>query len=206
METHSTDKGAGWRSWLAFLVGFFALQVVGWVIFPALLYGTKTQPLNFSHKAHVENAGVGCEDCHAFREDGTFAGIPNVAKCKECHESAVTESPAEATLISEYIAKNKEIPWLVYARQPDCVFFSHAAHVKLGQMECTICHGDHGKTDQLRPYQYNRITKYSRDIWGKYISGIYAFKKHPYDSMKMDDCGTCHKEQHVSNACFVCHK
>ncbi len=205
METNSTDRGRG-GSMLAFLVGFAALQVVGWFVFPMLLYGTKTQPLNFSHKAHVEGAGMSCEECHPFRDDGSFAGIPKTEHCKSCHEAQMTESADEAKLVKEYIEPGKEVPWLVYARQPDCVFFSHAAHVKRAGMDCETCHGKHGETDRLRPYQYNRLTKYSRDIWGKYISGIAAFKKHQSDSMKMDDCGDCHKKQGTSNACFVCHK
>lgn len=206
MDTHSSDKGAGGGGFLAFLVGFAALQVVGWFLFPMVLYGTKAQPLNFSHKVHSENAGMSCEDCHYFRDDGTYAGIPGVAKCKECHESQITESPNEAKLVKEYIEPGKEIPWLVYARQPDCVYFSHAPHVKLAGMECTTCHGHHGETDKLRPYEFNRLTKYSRDIWGKHFSGFAFQKKNQSDSMKMDDCGDCHKKKHTSNACFVCHK
>jgi hypothetical protein len=78
-------------------------------------------------------------------------------------------------------------------------------------MDCSTCHGDHGETETLRPYEYNRITQYSRDIWGKNIAGI---AKNTWDSMKMDDCARCHKEagvMHTSSvqterdACFVCH-
>jgi hypothetical protein len=206
MDTHSTDKGAGGGGWLVFLVGFAALQVVGWFVFPMMLYSSKTQPINFSHKAHVEGAGLSCDTCHTFRADGSFAGIPKTAKCKECHESKMGESPDEAKLVDEYIAKGKEVPWLSYARQPDCVYFSHVAHVKLANMECTTCHGNHGETDHLRPYEYDRITKYSKDIPGPYISGFAFFKKHQWESMKMRDCGDCHDKQHASNACFVCHK
>jgi len=204
MQTKGSGSGGG--SWMAFVAGFLLLQGVGWWLFPALLYGTKSQPMQFSHKVHTGDAGLSCEDCHFFRDDGTFSGIPRIDKCKECHESQIGEHPEEAKLVKDYIEKNREIPWLVYAQQPDCVYFPHAMHVKLGELECKTCHGTHGETDKLRPYQYNRLTKYSRDIWGKQISGIYAFKKNTWDSMKMDDCGTCHSEKHVSRACFVCHK
>ena len=59
------------------------------------------------------------------------------------------------------------MPWLVYARQPDCVFFSHAAHIYGAEMECRTCHGDIGTSESLKPYEENRITGYSRDISSK---------------------------------------
>jgi hypothetical protein len=52
-------------------------------------------------------------------------------------------------------------------------------------MECVTCHGPIGESEVSRPYEYNRITGYSRDIWGKNIAG---FKKNSWDRMKMDDC------------------
>jgi len=146
------------------------------VIFPPLLYSEKQQPIDFSHKLHVDEVGE-CEGCHYFREDGSFSGIPALENCLECHEEQMGEHPEEAKLVKEYVEPGKEIPWLIYARQPQCVFFSHAAHVKL--------------------------TKYSRDIWGWNIAG---YKKHTWDRMKMDDCAECHEARGSHDACFVCHK
>jgi len=153
----------------------------------------------------------GCQSCHFFREDGTYAGVPTLEQCVDCHEDVQGESEDEATFVEEYVAKNREVPWLVYSRQPDCVFFSHAAHVIKGKMDCVTCHGHIGESTSLRPYEYNRITGVSRDIWGKNIAG---FKKHEWDKMKMDDCADCHAEKGVAassvqtgkDACFVCHK
>jgi hypothetical protein len=105
------------------------------------------------------------------------------------------------------VAEEKEVPWLVYSKQPDCVYFSHIPHVKMANLECATCHGKHSETDQLPLYEENRLTGYSRNIWGKRLSGVY-FKKEPYDRMKMDDCAECHtkKGRKENNACFVCHK
>jgi hypothetical protein len=131
--SHEPVKPGTWRFLIpiaAFAVGFVSHLFVGWVIFPQLLYGKKQQPIDFNHKLHVEEMGE-CEGCHYFREDGTFAGIPKLASCLECHEEQVGEHPEEAKLIKEYVEPGKEIPWLVYSRQPQCVFFSHAAHVVL---------------------------------------------------------------------------
>jgi hypothetical protein len=57
----------------------------------------------------------------------------------------------------------------------------------------------------LPVYQQNRITGYSRNIWGYRISGL---KKNTWDRMKMDDCAECHKKMghENNNSCFVCHK
>ena len=51
-----------------------------------------TQPLPFSHKAHVA-LGVTCRDCHAIEEPGDFAGLPEASKCMQCHVAMMTESP-----------------------------------------------------------------------------------------------------------------
>jgi hypothetical protein len=150
-----------------------------------------------------------CEGCHFFRGDGTFAGIPSLASCLECHEEQLGEHPEEAKLVKQYVEPQyvepgKEIPWLVYSRQPQCVFFSHAAHVVKGEMECVTCHGPVGESEHMRPYYYNRLTLYSRDIWGSNPAG---YKKHTWDRMKMDDCAECHEEKKgIKEACFVCHK
>jgi hypothetical protein len=103
------------------------------------------------------------------------------------------------------------VPWLVYSRQPDCVYFSHAPHVITGKMECAECHGHIGESEHSRVYEENRISGYSRDIWGKNISG---FGHEPWERMKMNDCSKCHVRENVNQGsvqtqkggCFVCHK
>ena len=83
------------------------------------------------------------------------------------------------------MAAGREIPWLVYARQPDNVYFSHAPHVKRAGIECRRCHGDHGLSATTPVYQFNRISTYSRNIWGPRIAGGGP---NEWDSMKMSDC------------------
>jgi len=114
------------------------------------------------------------------------------------------ETEDEAIFAAEYVAKEREVPWYVYAKQPDCVYFSHAAHIKAAGMDCVTCHGHIGESTSSRPYEENRLTGYSRDIWGKNIWGI---KKNSWDSMKMDDCAVCHQEETGHKGyCFQCHK
>ena len=209
--TQDPASGAGGTITLFFILGLVASLVLGWVIFPQLLYSKKEQPVDFNHALHNELVEDSCESCHFFREDGTFSGVPKLAQCIDCHEEVNGEDPEEEKFVTQYVAKGREVPWLVYARQPDCVFFSHIAHVKMGQMDCVTCHGHIGESESLKVYEENRITGYSRDIWGKNIAGI---KWNSWDRMKMDDCADCHKKNNVNlgsvqtgrGGCFVCHK
>ena len=204
-------QGAGGPITLFFILGLVASLVLGWVIFPQLLYSKKEQPIQFNHVLHNELVDDGCESCHFFRDDGTYSGVPKLAQCIDCHEEVQGESEEEAKFVNQYVLKEREVPWLVYSRQPDCVFFSHVAHVKMGQMDCVTCHGDVGESESLKPYEANRISGYSRDIWGKNIAGI---KFNSWDRMKMDDCSECHVRENVNHGsvqtlrggCFVCHK
>ncbi len=209
-ETGQDDSAAG-PIILFFIFGLIASLIVGWVLFPKLLYSQKQQPVAFNHALHNEEVDEGCESCHFFRDDGTYSGVPKLAQCVDCHEEMQGDSEAERIFVEEYVAKGREVPWLVYSRQPDCVFFSHAAHVILAEMECVTCHGPIGESESLKVYEENRISGYSRDIWGKNIAGI---KRNSWDRMKMDDCSDCHRKENVNQGsvqthkggCFVCHK
>ena len=205
------------EGWIFFLAGFIPALIVGWFIFPLVLYSSQPQPINFSHAIHLNPELVDIEGetdlekclfCHQFRDDGTFAGIPKLEKCMECHDdpdSPLGDNPEEKKMLKNYVAKEKEISWLSYYSQPACVYFPHVAHVKMGKIDCSVCHGNHGKSQTLPPFERNRLTGYSRNIWGKHISG---WKFNTWDRMKMDDCADCHTKtgHEENNACFVCHK
>ena len=158
----SSLSGSGAYILLFFIIGLALSMVVGWTVFPKVLYSKKSQPFDFSHNLHMELVDEGCESCHFFREDGTFSGSPRLAQCIDCHEEVNGESEDEAVFVEQYVAHGREVPWLVYARQPDCVFFSHAAHVKSAEMECVTCHGHIGTSDSLKPYEENRINYFNR--------------------------------------------
>ncbi|HPA14929.1 MAG TPA: cytochrome c3 family protein [Desulfobacterales bacterium] len=210
-DKESQESGVRGFIFLFFFLGFFVFLIIGWIVFPGLLYSKKKQPIDFNHALHNELVSDGCESCHYFREDGSFSGAPKLAQCIDCHEEVQGEDPEEAKFVEEYVAKEQEVPWLIYSRQPDCVYFSHAAHVKMAEMECSVCHGPIGESEHLKVYEKNRISGYSRDIWGKNIAGM---KKNTWDRMKMDDCSECHVRESVrqesvqteKGPCFVCHK
>src|SRR5436190_1384861 len=120
------------RGSVVFGAGLVLSLACGWLAFPRMLYRTEAQPLRFSHKTHTgEKGAMKCDDCHSLRADGSFTGIPALEKCAGCHSAPLGSTAEEKTLVSAYVEKNREIPWRVYARQPDNASFSHAQHVKL---------------------------------------------------------------------------
>jgi menaquinone reductase, multiheme cytochrome c subunit len=178
------------RGQILFLAGALVAMGAGWVGFPYALYDRKPQPVDFSHKVHTgEKAGaMKCDDCHAFREDGSFAGIPKLEKCSGCHTAAMGTTVAEKKFIEQYVTPNREPQWESYSRQPDNVYFSHAVHIKRGKLACDRCHGALGTTDTLPVKFQDRISGYGKGI------------------KKMDNCEDCHHQNKLNQSCMDCHK
>jgi len=178
------------RAVLFFSLGLGLALALGWVAFPRLLYARAEQPLRFSHATHAsDKTGFACADCHPIGKDGRFAGIPKIDNCAGCHAEPQGATDAEKRLVEEYVKPGREIPWLVYSRQPENVRFPHAVHVQRAKIACERCHGPHGASEALPTHETNRITGYSRDL------------------RKMSDCESCHAENdHARTACLACHK
>ncbi|HYM60896.1 MAG TPA: menaquinone reductase multiheme cytochrome c subunit QrcA [Thermoanaerobaculia bacterium] len=191
------------RGFLAFGIGLGTALFCGWIAFPYALYRQTEQPIQFSHKIHTgEKAGLTCEECHALTAEGRL-GLPKLDKCAPCHSEPQGKTTAEKLLVDRYVSKGREVPWLVYARQPENVYFSHAPHIKLAQIKCERCHGPHGDTGSLRPFEQSRISTYSRDIHGR---SVLPIRRTEWGSMTMDDCSRCHRERGVQESCLTCHK
>jgi len=192
------------RTLVVFALGVAVALLAGWLGFPHILYVQKHQPLEFRHQTHAEKSGIAdCNECHALRDDGTFAGIPAMEKCAGCHSERIGISADEATLVDAYIKPGHETPWLIYAQQPANVWFSHAIHLKRAGLTCSECHSTYGESDQVKVYEVNRISGYSRDLWGHSISRL---RRAPHDGMKMSDCEDCHRRRQVEVGCLGCHK
>jgi hypothetical protein len=192
------------RDLFVFELGIAIALVAGWVAFPRALYVQRQQPLDFYHKTHGEKSGLSqCDSCHVVGSDGEFSGIPHMEVCAGCHAEKLGASKSEAILVDDYLKPAKETPWRVYSRQPANVWFSHAIHTRRAGLACTECHGEFGESDKRRTYEQNRITGYSRDIWGHSISRI---RRAPHDGMKMSDCESCHRRHKVEVGCLGCHQ
>ena len=66
------------RGFIPFGAGAALALAAGWIGFPYAVYRVQPQPVDFSHQVHTEKAGAKCEDCHALRDDGSFAGVPTL--------------------------------------------------------------------------------------------------------------------------------
>ncbi len=197
----SLDKSSGNP---AFLLGIAGMLLFGWIIFPFLIYRSVDQPIQFSHKTHTgDNVGLTCGECHTYDSDGRFCGIPTKEKCAGCHSRPIGVSDEEKNLVKDYISTGKEIPWVIYSRQPENVCFSHAAHVKLAGIDCQSCHFGHAYTETLRPARFSRISGYSLDIFGKTLVNAPSTVS---SGMRMDDCAECHEKRGVKESCIDCHK
>lgn len=187
-----------------FYSGLGAAMIFGWIFFPYIVYKPMDQPLQFSHAAHnSDDVGLKCEDCHAFDTDGRFCGIPSIEKCAACHSEPMGISNEEKKLSEDYVKPGREIPWIIYSKQPQNVFFSHATHVKLAGIECRSCHFGQANTRKLRPAYISRISGYSLDVFGK---DLFNLPSTPSLGMRMDDCSSCHHERGVKESCIDCHK
>jgi hypothetical protein len=177
------------RGTLVFGLGVAVALAAGWFAFPRALYLHAQQPVEFRHKTHAEKSGTAqCGDCHSFRDDGSFAGIPRIEACAACHADRIGTSRAEAVLVDSYIKKGRETPWLDNYRQPANVWFSHAIHTRLAKLSCQECHGAYGTGDGEPPYESNRISGYSRTV------------------LDMNGCEDCHRKHRVEVSCLGCHK
>ena len=186
------------RGKILFVAGALTALAAGWAAFPRLIYASRPQPVDFSHKVHADKAGQKCDDCHGFRDDGSFADVPSLDKCAACHAAAMGTTAAEKNFIDAYVTPQREPEWLSYSRQPENVYFSHAVHVKTAGLKCERCHGAIGAGDKLPPYERDRISGYSREIRG--AGGR--------PGMTMDDCVACHRQQSQvrEHSCLECHK
>ena len=90
-----------------------------------------TQPIQFSHKAHVEK-GLPCDGCHQSVARAASAGIPTTETCMMCHQGAITDSPEEEK-VRQYAEKGLQVPWQRVYEVPAHVYFSHRRHVSLGR-------------------------------------------------------------------------
>lgn len=156
---------------LGLVVLIVILTATGW------LQPTTKQPIEFNHLKHKEQ-GLDCLDCHKYAKKYKFAGLPNIETCSECHQERLTESREEEKLF-KFIQDKVYIPWNRIYQIPDHVYYSHAEHVGLADLECGNCHGDIGERET--PPEKALV------------------------KLSMDFCMDCHRKQNASLDCLACH-
>jgi hypothetical protein len=124
------------------------LLVILLTVFLAALYRSsyvtevgvaRAQPVPFSHKHHVGDAGIDCRYCHTSVETSSFAGVPSTQVCMNCHSQIWSESPTLEP-VRESLRTGRSIEWTRVHNLPKFVYFDHSIHVHKG-VGCTTCHG-----------------------------------------------------------------
>ena len=119
--------------------------------------GEFSQPIEFSHKTHIEKGGMSCEFCHIYARRSINSGAPVMDTCFGCHRviAGSDEDPQKAIKnqdaikkLLEFKSKKESIPWKKVHDLPDFVHFSHKRHIQVG-FDCTECHGEIGQQDVL---------------------------------------------------------
>jgi len=138
-----------------------------------------SQPLPFNHKKHIDK-NIECIFCHEKAAKGSMATLPDISVCMSCHSNPQGTSPVEQQ-VRDVAAAGQEFPWVQVNRLPGHVYFSHRAHVKWGQLDCSTCHGN--MKDQVEPVTESQI-----------------------GGLTMTKCISCHKERSARTDCLTCHK
>jgi hypothetical protein len=165
----------------AAIFGYFALFAV-LILLLGFRWHTQRkapdQPIAFSHEIHVGKLNLQCLFCHDTADKSTFAGVPSMKKCMDCHVAVKTETEGVQKL-TEYWNNQEPIPWnrVHRIRIRDHVYFSHKRHVAAG-VACEDCHGQLAAMTKVRQVS----------------------------SLKMGWCVSCHTEKNAPTDCMICHR
>jgi hypothetical protein len=107
-------------------------------------YVARQQPVPFSHKHHVSEAGIDCRYCHTSVEVSAVAGLPSTKTCMNCHAQLFNQSPMLEP-VRQSFRENKPIKWTKVHDLPDFAYFNHSIHISKG-IGCSTCHG---RVDQM---------------------------------------------------------
>lgn len=171
------------------------------------------QPIAFSHKIHVKQNKIDCKYCHHLVEKSKHAGIPSVNLCMNCHNAVKegkTTGKEEIAKIYEALENEKPINWIRVHNMPDHVFFSHAQHVKVGELDCTECHGNVEDMDRIMQvndlsmgfcincHRERKVTQFdSNEFYEQYVKLHERIKSGELEMVTVEDIG--------GNDCQKCH-
>lgn len=116
-------------------------------------YYEPDQPIQFSHRIHAGDNQTDCKYCHSTVDESMHAGIPSVAVCMNCHnvvKEGTQTGQEEIAKIYAAIETNKPIEWVKVHNLPDHVYFNHAQHVSIGNIDCAQCHGEVKDMDRIQ--------------------------------------------------------
>ena len=171
--------------------------------------------LKFTHRVHLEEADLGCTDCHETipeSSDASDFNVPLRSKCMDCHDAA--EIPVEWS--AKGGAKSALDMPQAHLR------FSHQRHLAVDGVRCSTCHPNVAKEDVATrddlPPMETCLTCHDgkqapADCTTCHLKGRGGVVKTVYDSgeLKPDDHGALWLRQHHVQAerdmgyCASCH-
>ncbi|MFN4315445.1 MAG: c-type cytochrome [Chitinophagaceae bacterium] len=140
------------------------------------------QPIFYSHKVHAGINQINCLYCHGNAWESKHAAVPSTNVCMNCHKTIQeykgpqlydrdgkeVNGTAEIAKLYSFAgfdpnkpndwdaSKAKQIPWVKIHNLPDHVYFSHAQHVRAGNVQCQTCHGEITAMDEV--YQFSELS------------------------------------------------
>lgn len=202
-----------------------------------------TQPIFFSHKVHAGINQINCLYCHGGAWESKHAGIPTLNVCMNCHKVVneytggpekyeikdengnVINGTTEIQKLYQYAGftpgpgaqwdpvKAKSPEWVKIHNLPDHVYFNHAQHTRVGNVQCQTCHGNIQTMDKVSQQaelsmgwcvNCHRETKvnFNTDSTGNRFYSLYEkfhndIKAGKMDSVTVEDiggleCQKCH--------------
>lgn len=175
-------------------------------------YYSPEQPIVFSHKIHTGQNRIDCQYCHYTAEKSKFAGIPPTVLCMNCHQvvkNGTQTGTFEIGKIYKALEKRKSIAWIKVHNLPDHVFFNHAQHVNIAQINCRQCHGPVEKMDRIiqvedlsmgwciNCHRKTQVQFSSNKFYEHYTKLQEKFKSNLHSKITVDntggnDCQKCH--------------
>jgi hypothetical protein len=185
---------------------------------------------------------ISCLYCHGNAWESRHAAIPSVNVCMNCHKTIQTYEKGPKLIDADGNEINgtdeihklykfagfdpsnqtkwdmtqikQPVQWIKIHNLPDHVFFSHAQHVRAGNVQCQTCHGPITEMDEVKQFaelsmgwciNCHRETKVNfdyTDSTGNKFYSIYEkfhndFKAGRMDSIRVKDiggieCQKCH--------------
>ncbi len=168
------------------------------------------QPVQFSHEHHAYDDGIDCRYCHTSVEDSSFAGIPPIETCMNCHSQLWTDSAELAPVIQSW-ETGIPIQWNRVNSVDDFVYFNHSIHVQNG-VGCETCHG---RVDQMplmrkaETLQMEWCLDCHRDPsqYVRPLEEVFTMGYHPEVDQSILGPQLVEEYQiHASTDCWACHR
>lgn len=153
-----------------------ALLLLVWLGVGACLSSERTvQSSRFSHRTHVEMAGLDCSMCHSAALTRNRSAYPGPQLCGPCHDRIDAAKP-ETERVAALFDQDGRFPASGVARLGDELIFDHGHHTATLGIDCSTCHGDIARSDGI-----------------------------PAPRIAKDDCMNCHADSGLENECSTCH-